>query len=61
MSLIFLHDPVKKASSVCCNLPSRSPPGAPSFAVIVSAVVTSRICFLPCSDEREELGERAED
>lgn len=47
-------------SPVCCNLPLHSPPGAPSFAAIVSAVVTSRICFLPCSDEREELEERAE-
>lgn len=52
--------PIFVVSSVCCDLPLDSPPDAPSLAVVASAAVTSRICFLLCSDEREELGETAE-
>lgn len=54
----FSYMTVKKVAPVCCNLPWHSSPGASTFAVVSSDVVTSRICFLLLSDEREELGKR---
>ena len=47
-----------KVAPVCCNLPGHSSPDASACAAGSSGVVTSRICFLLLSEEREELRKR---